>query len=131
MNKQRMLELADHIEGLPHRGRLQPDRAAIFDMGHWWIGNEHTCGTMGCIAGWAANLFEVKRPSVSIQSSWVQLVREILDLSYAEARTLCVPDTNLAAITPAQAAGTLRLMASGCTAERAWTQMGVKLNEYE
>ena len=52
MNVERILKLADHIEGLAENE---------FDQGCWTIGDDHGCETPGCIAGHAVHMFDRSR----------------------------------------------------------------------
>ena len=57
MNKARILELADKIDGLPSLSWDDSDRLYrgrhAFNMGS----AKHDCGTPACIAGWAAHMY--------------------------------------------------------------------------
>ncbi len=76
MNVQRISALIAHLEALP------PER---FDMSDWWY--ERLCGTAGCIAGHAVELFA---PAMEHRGSY--WAREVLDITTEQADSLFYAD---------------------------------------
>ncbi|RUU80484.1 hypothetical protein [Mesorhizobium sp. M7A.F.Ca.MR.362.00.0.0] len=113
MNAERILMLADVIEGLPH-GAVE-DRASeapleSFNMGKWH------CGTVGCIAGWAAHVFGGQM----VDPAWTG--RLVLGLDSDLADDLFTPPYDYGKydkITPKDAAKVLRNLAE--TGEVDWS----------
>ena len=135
MNKKRLLKLADTIEKAPH---VVMDEAAPevyytdnniigFDMS---VYSAHgLCGTVGCIAGYAAMLWPPTKKSDS--KFIIGIAAKALGLSEDEAEELFVP-YNLQRyrdITPLMAAQVLRLIAAGIPIDDAWEQITAALNE--
>ena len=122
MNKERMLELADKIEATPHAtGKWNPmaPRGPLqgFNM-QFFSAPRDGCGTAGCIAGWAAELYREDS-----QEFEVATVSRVFDIPHAEAHDLCYPSSatpGWGKLTPSMAANVLRAMAHGCSARTAW-----------
>lgn len=127
MNKERILALADLIEVQPH---TTFEAEIGFSMDNW----SHSCGTPSCIAGWACAMEKpIDARPISERSLWH--ARDYLGLSAEQADALFEPDLrddeqredndHLAvtdlwdAITPSQAADTLRRLAE--TGEVVWS----------
>jgi len=104
MNKERILKLADVIENAPHQPippRGTPKRKlAGFNMSNWH------CGTVGCIAGWAREIFG-------------EGPYDALDLEFWQADALYVPHGPTHDIQPHHAAAVLRHLAE--TGKVDWT----------
>lgn len=106
MNKERMLQLADVIEKLPHvqeENKTDPGRS--FTMNDF----SYECGTPACIAGWATALATGKEniqefAPCSTAARWLEI-----DVDWAD--NLFMPDVPLRRITPQMAATVLRTLA--------------------
>jgi hypothetical protein len=120
MNKERILQLADHLDNLP------PTEPGFY-MGSWFqpvdenldgdstevIRNE--CGTAACIAGHALRYFE----DVPVKFSYPALAAgEILDLTYGQGDDLFTPFNHMNETDPHKAARVLRHLAA--TGEVEW-----------
>ena len=110
MNKERMLKLADYIEGLP---------AFMFVMTRWY--KEHKCGTIGCIAGHAVALFgngDVRAMARTYPvSETFNLASDLLGLDKKDAKHLFYAEWArpklIEDVTQYEAAARLREMANG------------------
>ena len=121
MNREKMLEIADIIEGRPHAkghnvGQVIGQQMTGFNMGTWrsyYMG----CGTAGCIGGWVTEL-EGAKPS----EDDLDTVQRVFDISLGQAQYLCGPTDlgNWDNLTPSMAANAIRAMAHGCNAVDAW-----------
>jgi len=106
MNTERILELADRIEKLPHHSlnnEFKDGPLSYFNMGSWH------CGSVACIGGWTTYLYG--DPAID---GAVGQVAELLGISEMEAIYLCYPDECdkiYARITPEDAAKVLRHLA--------------------
>ena len=133
MNKERILELAAHIEKLPHAyakkgSYLVDDENApegdAFYIGRWvyitYDEQENRCRTPACLAGWTVFLFDNEQFSqIDFDEEWVTSTSELLGLDHATADELCVPPYELIdKITPKVAASVLRNLAE--TGEVVW-----------
>lgn len=134
MRKDRILELAEHIEGLQHTYPTEgptPSRwrkPSLFNMGRY-------CGTAACIAGHAVQLFGTGRDRrafhmaaiLASDSNPVFVPMKLLGIeSFQYAEDLFVPATELLGdITEVQAAQALRLVAEGHAPLDAWGMVGV------
>lgn len=118
MNKERILQLADALAA--SACPIIAGKRLGFDMENFWndsFGHDRTgqgCGTVGCIAGWAAALFDPGAcPSGSVQGSIFLIGRKALGLDFKTAYCLFTPDDmqiNYRAVTPAVAAQVLRTL---------------------
>ena len=128
MNKARLRELADHIEGLEW-GTEDIDKSYLDDESvegppdlfnmSYWLYDTPDCQTCGCIAGHAAYLFsEPDRGHHAIR----QRAEEALELTIEEADDLFEPllFCDYGRIAPAEAAAVLRRVADGWRIRRAW-----------
>ena len=130
MNAERLLKLADTIEKAEHFKSFKGNSALFdggrelkgFDMTHY--NNVSPCGTVGCIAGYAAMLW----PSTTRMQHIPHVAAGALDLTFVDAEELFGPSDSipLAEITPNQAAQALRLFADGERIDIAWYKAGVK-----
>jgi hypothetical protein len=111
MNAERILKLADVIEGLPH-GTVDwassIGELSAFNMSEW------NCGTVGCIAGWTIKVFSKADDSTHYTTE----ARSLLGLSSEEAEGLFTPRCrdveDYRRVKPTQAAAVLRhLVATG------------------
>lgn len=134
MNEERLLELADHLEGLP---KMEHDRFSVTELPKlkgakpegfhmfWWLASTG-CGTSGCIAGHAATLWQDNwEPNASIGVR-DEAAKE-LDLDIETAQDLFSPspldlpvNVSLESITPQEAARACRNVAEG---KPAWKNM--------
>lgn len=115
MNKEKILRLANILEGLEHTSCI--DDPGKFNMSIYAF----TCGAPACVAGWAVALEEEDYNLNKATYSPIHEVgiiheraRDILDLSNAEARRLFVPTLfrrSRREITPREAARVLRRLA--------------------
>ena len=114
MNKERILALADHIEGLPHETR-EIDylaRPKAFNMAEY-------CGSACCIAGWAVELFDgFSDWPVSLVSGRAKHLLGIEKQFIAAALFYPFAPHILKQITPQHAAATLRKLVE--TGEVQW-----------
>ena len=119
MRIERILELADHIEGLTtHRDYCDMDRhhraeSKVLDMGSWLM---TACGTVACIGGWTIHLWGKKDADQGESDAG-----RLLGLERSRYIPLFYPDVGdrpWASITPAEAAATLRHLAK--TGEVRW-----------
>ena len=110
MHEERLWKLADHIEDLPHDCAVVtplPDYDS-FSMGEWLIYGK--CGTVGCIAGWAVDLFHDDPENVD-NLDVEDEAKRLLGLSDREAYDLFLAgdwDLRLGRVTPGVAAGVIR-----------------------
>lgn len=117
MNVERILQLADVIEKTPHRLRYSETmkwrRLSGFNMSNWH------CGTTGCIAGWACDVFgNGNEPFYTDEIQFDAAV--LLGLPHHIADDLFVPtDGALTDIKPKHAANVLRHLAE--TGEVDWS----------
>lgn len=137
MNKERITQLADHLD------TLTEDE---FDMGQFERGRRYdhdlsdfACYTPSCIAGYAAHMFAPDRKDEQGHIRSCSLVaKEVLDLDGAHSRQLFLPspedfsvaryDEHVYGATPQQAAQVLRILRD--TGEVSWEQvMGPMENE--
>ncbi len=127
MNKERLMELADHIEAVGYQRivkRKGTNPEAQFDMRQW----VHECGAPGCIAGHGVNHFEPdtyqeclklqEGPDEDVNAMQTAISREaqrILDLDYLTACRLFNPHAidNVYDSGPDKAADVLRKLAAG------------------
>lgn len=114
MNKERLLELADRIEVMPHvetlGGRKAPGKES-FDMTTWH------CGSAGCIGGWAEKFWgsDVEQDEDNPPFS-DNIAMEVLGLTHSQCSALFYPseesslsgDVPYSDITPAEAATAIR-----------------------
>lgn len=109
MDVERIRELADVIERLPH---TTPDADHGFSMEVY----EHPCGTPACIAGWAAHVYNVADHVFPEQNG-----AAALGMTVEEAAPLFEPldVCYWSEITPAHAAAVLRNLAN--TGEIDWS----------
>ena len=150
-NKERLLELADHIEKLEHMELPErPERSEWvnrvkhyfhtapwdlpmihkFSMVEWAMeieDDEGGCCTVGCIAGHTVSLF----PELTVQHPNVMDVSDaaaqILELDPMEANNLFLPAfTEKAEITVTMAADVLRRVAGGQSATSSWREVITK-----
>ena len=129
-NKQRLLELADRIEKLPHYD-LDADfcvEKESFNMSRFmkksaWP-EEISCGTVSCLAGWTVALFmpEKKKIEKGDMFSFPNVASELLGLDLdianrlfyvAEAGERPGASKSLQTITPQEAAQACRNVADG------------------
>ena len=116
MNKERILELADVIEGKTHhrRGELSllqrlGGRERFFNMDTY----NFECGAPACLAGWAIHLFD----DSDDRHLWpprrlVETAGRLLGLTHEQASKLFLPDPLVrGGISPERAAKTLRHLA--------------------
>lgn len=114
MNIDRMLELADRIEGLERKEH--DDQRAGFNMAYYSYGPEVNCKTACCIAGWTVALFASKEQRRwSAPSAVHRSARELLDLDAHQAFDLFsfAGQRYIARVTPERAARALRRMTKG------------------
>ena len=122
MNREKMLEIADIIEGKPHfngpdLGQVIGQQMTGFNMQAWRT-HYMNCGTAGCIGGWIKEL-EGTEPD----EDYLDLVQRVFDISLGQAQYLCGPielGENWDHLTPSMAANAIRAMAHGCNAVDAW-----------
>lgn len=108
MNKERILELADHIEqckhAIEHRAPFRNQMLKVsnyFDMGTFQL---NRCGSPGCIAGHAVVQFKKEVSEITefsnetgIPEEYIETskkARLILDLTYRQAVNLFLPTTD-------------------------------------
>ncbi len=107
MNAERILKLADVIEAAPHemyRSGSDDSLLCGFNMGKWH------CGSVGCIGGWAHQLF-VQKSTADYDGG--ERARIALGLTPSVASELFLPtNTRLDDILPSQAAAVLRNLAA-------------------
>lgn len=117
MNKQKILDLADFIENLPPKQ---------FNMAVYGVA--HECGTIACIAGWAAVLEGAtvdKHESFHILGEWIgahKFAAKALGINEKTSLDLFTPideHESLSDITKEQAVKTLRKLAE--TGEVDWS----------
>ena len=137
MNKHKLMELADHIENLPHEkgwgyghqsypiahcGRSdRKGNLSRFNMAHW-LTNDGKCG---CIAGWTCELYGWgDDPLASIKDQADSHIGLSYDRNLDYIRNFFQPNMKLAEITPKQAARFLRIMAEDENTDpfKAWQQ---------
>ena len=123
MDVERMLELADFIEGLPHivldLDHLEPEEVAraeqvvqgsMFNMSG--VQEDFGCGTVACIAGWA--LHKYASPATFEMFGWMEAAAKSLGLTERQAHRLFMgqfePEKHLVEITPGEAAAEMRRM---------------------
>lgn len=127
MNRERLLQLADHIESLEHldtsrvhywpvRREEVPPEALLFNMEKWLLYTD--CGTIACIAGHTVLLFGPEElaynPVIELRAA------ELLDIRAQTAYYLFRgkwTSTPMSEITPAQVAAQLRKMVAGTSHE--------------
>lgn len=135
MNKQKLLELADHIEKMPHfpyryqdpdhddamEKFLDGDDQHYFNM-LTYIETNSVCGTVCCVAGETVRLWGHPQWAGTI----VRQAADILDLDMDRAMSLFHPPERLewGSLTPAQAAHVIRQLAE--TGMVAWPVMQEK-----
>ena len=135
MNVERMRRLADALEGAEtlkacgewsraKKGAATPELNR-FNMRLWldrwesWDGGE--CGTVGCVAGWAAHMFAEKR-TCSVRDD----AADALELSVDEADALFAPlRVDLDEVTSEHAALAVRKAASGAHPDDWWEHVEV------
>lgn len=145
MNKQRMLDLAEHIKGLEPfiNSEAGVDRFENSDKGDkffqlaTWISKPtgkkpNECGTAGCIAGWACVLNDRVDVNTStykklMDSDYFETARKWLGLTEIQAEELFLPryirnklDIAWNDIKPRQAAEVVELVAHGIEVNDAW-----------
>lgn len=92
MNVERLITLAEALEGPIAAGKF--GMSDFFTPANSWCLNlsageaMHTCGSAGCIAGWAAALFE---PAAMLLDVNCETVGRLLGLNYCLASALFVP----------------------------------------
>lgn len=123
MDVERMLELADFIEGLPHivldLDHLEPEDVAgaeqtvqgqMFNMSG--LHEDFGCGTVACVAGWA--LHKYASPVAYEIFGWMETAAKSLGLTERQAHRLFMgqfaPETHMVDITPGEAAAEMRRM---------------------
>lgn len=122
--KRRRLELADIIDNTPaSESRYSPG----FNMRDWMHRGE-ACGTPSCIAGWAAWMAADKPKYLDTSDLGIlNQAKAFLGLTRAEDNNLFTPYVlakgDMSAITPHQAAATLRTFAE--TGVIDWTLVGL------
>jgi len=134
LDRSRLRELADAIEGLPHfvephenpYSDLQVEELEGFNMVNWLERKE--CGTAGCIAGWAAHLWgDEDDPTTSIAENAQYILRICrMESAYLVNPASYLPEISrqqMHHITPAEAARCLRLVADGVSAAEAWRRV--------
>lgn len=142
MNRKRLRELADVIEGMPYmevpeemisapldefpypaHGRVCKLNA--FNM-NYWASNLGKCHTAGCVAGWAVYTFGGELSLKMKESLIDSQARFLLGLSVDDASLLFAPwervNCNSSEITPHHAATALRLVAEGTPVSVAWSE---------
>lgn len=115
MNKDRILELAAHIENLTYRegshfGKVHTLPKNGFNMANfhfYGVVNGQMCKTPSCICGWAITLWEHEDE----YAGTMRRGKEILDLTRKQAEELFFPYDCLEK-TPEEAAETLRRLAA-------------------
>ena len=124
MNKEAILELAEFIEGIPHLDpaesfsglQVKAPLGKWFRMDIWMTRTVYNlgCGTVGCIAGLAADHWDMPMESTKIG--------EVMGLTSAQSMDLFTPDRTYGVgyrgITPAMAGTVLRHLAE--TGEVDW-----------
>ena len=136
MNKERLTELADYIEKLPHFTKNEIvqkpimelnidyfDQIKGFNMARWFSDRE--CGTAGCIAGHTISLFASEEEKERVLNSPIFLpsaiARNLLDIDSFDALTLFQPNTlSWNQITPKEAAQAIRKLRDGVDPEEIW-----------
>ena len=130
MNRERIRQLADTIERVPHvrwrssedegNGLADPRELDGFNMRDYLA--KYDCGTCGCIAGWAFRQF-----SGGAERFVASLAGDLLGLNDWEAMQLFEPPIQhrngtliYEDTTPAMAARVLRAIADGSTIIDAW-----------
>ena len=121
MNKERLLELADHVEALRHwpMEDVLDVPEGCFNMNRW----RYRCGAPACVAGHAVALWgNAEAPSSQLLGA-LGAATGLLDLDLRTARRLFTPQMGLCeraeedycdAITPKTVAGVIReLVATG------------------
>ena len=125
MNVERMEALARHMEGLPAYGPASEGPAVL--MTHWRYpdGEDEDCQTVGCIAGHAADLFDL--------SPGLVLPRRALGLTPWEAEALFHPDHDRLPYTGRDCARVIRVAAREDTDEtdvwEAWRAIADEIDE--
>lgn len=119
MNTERLLELAAHIETLPHSPitvKSWEDKPTAFNMGTWH------CGAVCCIGGWAEALFihNKRHRDGSSTAAWALGLDELIgeQLFYPSEDCGWRPELAYADITPAMAAAVIRSLVE--TGEVSW-----------
>ena len=87
MNAERLLELADHIEGLPTVGRVGSAACTETESAFYMAYTHHDCGTPACIAGWAHYLFAPAVPMDMVEDG----AQDALGLNGAQRAELFMP----------------------------------------
>lgn len=105
MNRERIRELADVIEKLPH---TEIDDASGFNMGNY----VHVCGTPCCIAGWTVAVAKGWE-TITWRVAYYDVAANHLGLTGQQAEDLFRPFSHvrLQDVTPAHAAAVLRNLA--------------------
>lgn len=140
MNKERLLELAEHLEQVPHMDDLSHDgrgrektffdmynrlskgaKIQFFNMRSYCFEDE--CGTAGCIAGHAAALFTPKDYLEAASGGWSLSAKKALGLTGAQADALFYVPTehgDAEDATPEDAANACRRLAAGVPLKKLW-----------
>ena len=137
-NEDRLNQLADFLENLPAytalKDRKENAGKQSFCMAEWYK-EDPECGSIGCIAGWAVELFE--HPDRETNSETRFLAAELLDLRYDEAMDLFTGGLRhflTREIDGAMAAEACRHVADGDPPDVAWDRVAqdhFKRNEEE
>ena len=125
----RLLQLADHIEGVEHYKMTKGDciyvdptpTGDMFNMFRFF--SEGECGTTRCIGGWSEAIFgEGKVFSEEKMAEQLGMeIGEVQKIAYcASSIRECATEKYPPAITPTQAAGMLRFVAGGDPVKQAW-----------
>lgn len=134
MNKTRLLELADHIEQLPHfKGELLPGKECSYDltgfnMAQWVFARE--CGTAMCIAGHTVEKYGSNRQRKEFLKGTLLIcltAGSLLELDMNQARALFTPDIErtdleewMERVTPTEASNAIRRLVDGVPLHKIW-----------
>ena len=142
MNEERILKLADFVEGLEQKpkryynnfiGAFKHADRLVFDMVEWnsivVLEDDGSCGTACCTAGAACILFaeELKNCPQYQTENTQDKATWLLGLTEKVAQAFFVPDDSVSSATPEQGAKALRLLADGYDPDLAW-HVGTGLN---
>lgn len=134
MNKERLLQLADHLEK-PHVAKHFNMNYSFAHLGSHSISYDQPakdfiedCGSVACIGGWAFVLFAPDTISDYISAG---AAGELLDITYEEANALFYYNTD-SHTTPKQAASVVRVFVETESVEevhRAWNAIDKSIAE--
>lgn len=97
MNIPLLRKVSEHILAEPRRVNMNIGLYQFGDVSiPGWHRNKPPCGTIGCIAGWAARLSGTLLPSGGSAADWEggieDSARKALDLTYSQTRRLFHPE---------------------------------------